>query len=131
MSIEDLSIAGARDEVYLAVPRRFAGDGDINTAPDVIGLFATVIPAMTPLTRDATSGALKPVAALTDKIEGITVYAVDATAAAVTKSVYVGGYFNTLAVIWPSAFTTDAQKDAARTDKFLFRPVGVASDTGQ
>lgn len=125
MSDKDLNIASNRSESLADPIDLFAGDGDINTQPDIIALYATaVIPQWAPLTRDATSHKLKPMTLATETVDGITVYAVDARTADVKQSVYKGGYFNANAIVWPSGFT-EAQVLALSHDKFLFRSIGA------
>lgn len=124
MSNNDLNIAGNRSESLADPVDLFAGDGDINTTPDTIKTYATaVIPQWTPMTRETATGKLVPMSAVTDPLDGITVYAVDARTADVKQSVYTGGYFNIRAIKWPAAFTTDAQKLATRKDKILLRAI--------
>jgi Bacteriophage lambda head decoration protein D. len=125
MSDNDLNIASNRSESLPDPIDLFAGDGDINTAPDIIATYATgIIPQWAPLTRDATSKKLKPMTLATESLDGITVYAVDARTADVKQSVYKGGYFNANAIKWPVGFT-EAQVLALAHDKYLFRSIGA------
>lgn len=116
MSQNDLSIAGKTDFTSPAPFQLFAGDAPVITQPDTIAQDAVVIPQYTPLTRDATSGKLKRATVTSgtpDKVCAITSYAVDATGGDVYKSNYTGGYFNTDAIAWPAAFTTELQKQTS------------------
>lgn len=116
MSQNDLSIAGKSDFTSPGIFLLFAGDAPVSTQPDTIATDAVIIPQFTPLTRDATSNKLRRAtvtAGVPEKVVAITTYAVDATGGDVYKSNYTGGYFNTDAIAWPAAFTTELLKQAA------------------
>ena len=116
----DIHIAASGTVDVYTPPKLRAGDGDFNTTP-VIFLADTVVPQYAVVARVAATG--KVVAwdpAGSDGSEnaiGVTCYAVDATGADVEAAIYVAGYFNTDALVWPEG-ATDEQKRAAfdRTD---------------
>lgn len=106
--------SGPNQEAYVPEQLR-AGDGDFLTrsvtvaTPSVLSQYQVVA-------RNTATGKFVPWAAGgadgTGTALGITCYAVDATAADVAAAIYVAGYFNTDALVWPGG-TTDAQKEAA------------------
>ena len=112
MSEKDLHIASRSEDSFTPFTL-FAGDAEVITQPDIIGQSGTLIPQWAPLTRDATSGKLRILAAATEQVEAVAPYAIDATAGDLTFSVYKSGYFNINAIVWPAAFTTDLQKFGA------------------
>lgn len=122
MSEKNIHIAGNRQDIYTPYTL-FAGDADIITQPDVIAQSGTVIPQWAPLTRDGTSGKLRILAATTEKVVAIAPYALDATAADVTFSVYKGGYFNIGAIVWPTIFNTNLLKLGALVAPMYARAV--------
>lgn len=124
MSEKNIHIAGNREDIYTPFSL-FAGDADIITQPDIIAQSGTIIPQWAPLTRDATSGKLRIMAAVTEDVVAIAPYALDATAGDLRFSVYKGGYFNIGAIVWPAAFTTDLQKFGALVAPMYARAVPV------
>lgn len=113
MSEKDLHIAMGRQDPDFAPFTLFAGDAEIITQPDVIAQSGTVIPQWAPLTRDAASGKLRVLGAVTEKVVAVAPYPLVATAGDLTFAVYKSGYFNIGAIVWPAAFTTDLQKFGA------------------
>lgn len=92
----------------------FAGDSEVIT--NTYNFAASVVLAINSVVAFNTSGNLVewvPGAGDSTAVAvGITCEAVDTTGGAATNPIYVGGYFNTDAIAWPTG-TTAAQKKAA------------------
>lgn len=116
----DIHIAASGTVDVYTPPKLRAGDGDFNTTP-VIVLADTVLAQYEVVARVTATGkvvAWAPEGADgSENALGVTCYAVDATGADVEAAIYVAGYFNTDALVWPEGATED-QKRAAfdRTD---------------
>lgn len=107
--------SGPNAETYVPEQLR-AGDGDFLTR-SVTVKTGQVLQQYQVVARETASGkfvAWDPASADagTKVALGVTCYAVDATAADVAAAVYVSGYFNTDALVWPAGATA-AQKEAA------------------
>lgn len=106
--------SGPNQEAYVPDQLR-AGDGDFLTRSVTIS-SGSVLAQYQVVARNTTTGefvAWAPAGANgTNVALGITCYAVDATAADVAAAIYVAGFFNTDALVWPGG-ATDAQKEAA------------------
>ena len=120
-TINDIHMASGPNEDAYIPPQLRAGDGDFNTIP-VIVLAGTVLQQYEIVSRITATGKVvtyDPAAVDTgaESPIGITCYAVDATAADVEAAIYVSGFFNTDALVWPAGITVP-QKAAAfdRTD---------------
>jgi len=111
----NIHIASGPNEQTYSPPQLRAGDGDFLTRSVTIEA-GQVLPQYRVVAREASSGkfvAWDPASADagTKVALGVTCYAVDATAADAKAAIYVGGYFNTDALVWGTA--TAAQKEAA------------------
>jgi len=116
-TINDIHMAsGPNEEAYVPEQLR-AGDGDFLTRSEVFETGHGVIAQYTVVARETASGKIVPwdpasADAGTAVALGVTCYAVDTTASDVDAAIYVGGFFNTDALVWPVG-ATDAQKTAA------------------
>lgn len=102
------------DNASFSPTQLFAGESKIVTntymAADTLVLAANSIVAF-----DASGNLIEWVPAANDvtgDAVGITCEAIDNTDGAKSQPIYVGGYFNTDALVWPDG-TTDAQKKDA------------------
>lgn len=115
-TINDIHMASGPNQDAYVPPVLRAGDGDFNTQPAIV-LADEVLAQYEVVARITATGkivAYDPAAASTgaEKAIGVTAYAVDATGADVEAAIYVSGYFNTDALVWPAGITA-AQKAGA------------------
>lgn len=117
MHTNDIHMAsGPNESAYTPAVLR-AGDGPFNTVPALVQADS-VLQQYEVVGRVATTGKIVPwnptiaTADGSEKAIGVTCYAVDATGADVEAAIYVSGYFNTDALVWP-ADATDIHKAAA------------------
>lgn len=116
-TINDIHMASGPNQDAYVPPVLRAGDGDFNTQPAIV-LADSVLQQYQVVARITATGKVVPFdpAAATgaEKAIGVTAYAVDATGADVEAAIYVSGYFNTDALVWPAGIT--APKKAAAFD---------------
>lgn len=114
-TINDIHMASGPNEEAYVPPQLRAGDGPFNTLPVTV-LTGQVLEQYEVVARVTASGkvvAWDPAGADGSELAlGVTCYAVDATAADVEAAIYVSGFFNTDALVWPAA-ATDLEKAAA------------------
>lgn len=114
-TINDIHMASGPNQDAYVPPALRAGDGDFKTVPVTV-LTGEVLAQYEIVARVTASGkvvAYDPAAVTgAESPIGITCYAVDATSADVEASIYVSGFFNTDALVWPSGITVP-QKAAA------------------
>lgn len=115
------SVSGAKADATVGSPYNNTfiaftindGTVDFVVGDKFVVAVATIIQQYSPLTRDSSSHKLRALTANTEKVTAVAPYAIDVSAGDRVFSVYKAGYFNIDALNWPSAFTTELQKQTA------------------